>query len=46
MSEPHYRHYWRVLNRQRSHSFRQLKAVISELVVAAHGDAGEGEIPS
>jgi hypothetical protein len=32
--------------RQRGYTFKELKSVILELVMAAHGDTGEDEIPS
>jgi hypothetical protein len=31
--------------RQRGYTFKELKSVIRELVIAAHGDTGEDEIP-
>jgi len=32
--------------RQRGYTFKELKSVIRDLVIAAHGDTGEDEIPS
>jgi hypothetical protein len=32
--------------RQRGYTFKELKSVVRQLVMAAHGDTGEGEIPS
>lgn len=32
--------------RQRGYAFKELKSVVRELVIAAHGDTGEDEIPS
>ena len=32
--------------RQRGYTFKELKSVVRELIIAAHGDTGDDEIPS